>query len=77
MRYNTIKEVMIVEIALIVIGVLVFIMLAVRFAMWFQWFSRELRHVNKEIDRTDGKEREHWKKRKKRLLRSIIPFVGY
>ena len=65
------------ELALIAIGVLVFAMLGVRFAMWFQWFHRELRYVNKEIERTEGKEREHWKRRKKRLIRSIIPFVGY
>ena len=65
------------EIAMIIVVVLTFAIIAVRFAMWFSWFRRELRYVNKEIDRTEGREQEHWKKRKKDLYRTMIPFARH
>ena len=61
----------------IIIGAILLGLAIVRFAMWFLWFRKELRYVNKEIARTLGKEQQHWRKRKKRLLLSLIPFVGY
>ena len=61
----------------IIIGVILLCFAIVRFAMWLQWFRKELRYVNKEIARTVGKEQQHWRKRKKRLIWSIIPFIGY
>ena len=60
-----------------IVGAILLCLAIVRFAMWFQWFQKELRYVNKEIARTLGKEQQHWRKRKKRLLLSLIPFVGY
>ena len=56
---------------------LLLILAIVRFAMWLQSFLMELRYVNKEIARTTGAEQQHWIKRKKRLLLSLIPFVRY
>ena len=44
---------------------------------WIQWFRRELKYINSEINRNEGREKERWKRRKKRLLLSIIPFVPY
>jgi len=40
-------------------------------------FSRELKYLKSEISRTRGAEREYWKKRKRRLWLSLIPFVRY
>ena len=60
-----------------VVGALLLCMAILRLTMWVQWFRKELRYVNKEIARTAGEEQKRWQKRKKRLIRSIIPFIGY
>ena len=60
-----------------VIAAAVLVLLIVRFAMWLQSFLMELRYLNEEIERTSGEEKEHWIRRKKRLLLSWIPFVRY
>ena len=41
------------------------------------FFFRELKYLKSEIHRTRGKERERWKRRKRRLLLSLLPFVKY
>ena len=61
----------------IIIGVLLLVLAVARLAIFLQWFRRELRYVEKEIARTTGDEKKHWQKRKKRLWRSLIPFVRY
>jgi hypothetical protein len=45
--------------------------------MYFLEFARELRYLNCEIGRTTGERLEHFKKQKKRLWLSLIPFVKY
>jgi len=40
-------------------------------------FSRELKYLNCEIDRTSGREREYWIRKKRKLWLSLIPFVKY
>ena len=40
-------------------------------------FSRELEYINREIHRTDGAERRHWIRQRRRLWLSLIPFVKY
>lgn len=40
-------------------------------------FSQELRYLNNEIRRTDGAERRHWIRQRRRLWLSLIPFVRY
>ena len=40
-------------------------------------FTRELRFLNREIERTRGSERRYWQRRKRRLWLSILPFVKY
>lgn len=40
-------------------------------------FFRELKYLKFEIQRTKGKERERWKRRKRRLILSLLPFVKY
>lgn len=61
---------------LIAIGGLMLIFLVVNVAMWLQGFCKELEYLNREIARTSGEEQAHWKRRKRRLLLSLIPFVG-
>ena len=60
-----------------IIGAIVAVALLLNFLEWITFFKKELRRINGEIQRTDGREREHWKKRKKRLLLSILPFFRY
>lgn len=60
-----------------------FIALAVLLWMIFSavsfWtaFARELDYIKEEIKRTEGAEQQRWKKRKRRLWRSLLPFVKY
>lgn len=44
---------------------------------WMMWFRREWKYLTSEIGRNTGKEQERWKRRRRRLLLSIIPFVKY
>lgn len=44
---------------------------------WWQDFRRELRYIETEIGRTEGKEQQRWIKRKRRLYLSLIPFFHY
>ena len=37
-------------------------------------FSHDLDYLNREIARTEGAEREHWKREKRRLWLSLLPF---
>ena len=46
-------------------------------ALRIQEFTHELRLIKTEIRRTSGRERRYWKKRKRRLWLSWIPFVPY
>ncbi len=45
--------------------------------MFINDFSRELHMLNMEISRTSGEERRYWKRRRRRLWLSIIPFIKY
>lgn len=40
-------------------------------------FCDELNLINKEIQRTTGREREHWERRRRRLWLSCLPFYRY
>lgn len=40
-------------------------------------FSNELRYLNSEIRCTYGAERRHWKRQRRRLWLSLLPFVKY
>ena len=40
-------------------------------------FSRELKYLNCEIGRTRGSERRRWKRRRRKLWLSLLPFVKY
>ena len=40
-------------------------------------FHEELEYLNMEIRRTDGRERAHWEKKRRKLWLSLLPFVRY
>ena len=46
---------------------------------YLDWFRQELKYINIEIERNKDNPREQarWKRRKKRLIRSLIPGFKY
>ena len=40
-------------------------------------FRDELKYINMEIQRTEGRERAHWEKKRRKLWLSLLPFVRY
>lgn len=54
----------------------VMVLIAARVALFFRSFNKELRYINGEISRTVGGEQERWKRAKKRMLLSLIPFYN-
>ena len=67
-----------------VLGVLLILLLLALVVLllslpWIEWFRQELKYINTEIERNAENEREQnrWKRRKKRLLLSIIPGIKY
>ena len=58
----------------IVAIVLVGIMITAIIIPVIQAFKADLKYINMEINRTDGREQAHWKRRKKELWLSLIPF---
>ncbi len=64
----------------LLIGVVVVVFLIpalIGFCIFVHDFSGELRYLNNEIGRTTGGERRYWKRQKRRLWLSLIPFVKY
>ena len=66
-----------VKVALLACIAIFALLFVIRYAIISQAFLRELRYLNQEIARTEGRERQHYIRRKKRLLLSLIPFVRY
>lgn len=52
-------------------------LMAYGFFSWLTWFLKEWRYLSREIRRTAGKEQKYWKRRKRKLLCSVLPFVKY
>lgn len=48
-------------------------------APWIEWFRQELKYINVEIQRNSQNPREQarWKRRKRRLLMSLLPGFKY
>ncbi len=57
-------------IAIVFLAVLVLVGLTMK----INDFSHKLKYLNCEIGRTEGAEREHWKREKRRLWLSLLPF---
>ena len=52
-------------------------MLFVSLIRWVLDFRWELKRLKSEIGRTKGREQERWKRKKKKLWLSLLPFVSY
>ena len=39
--------------------------------------KHELRRINYKIQVSEGGQKKHWKKRRRRLLWSVLPFIKY
>lgn len=62
------------------IGIVIVIVLIgamIRFALFIHDFSSELRYLNMEIERSEGAERRHYVRERRRLWLSLLPFVKY
>lgn len=60
-----------------IVAVLILGLLLIGIAQFINDFSRELKYVNIEINRSTGAERRHWIRRRRRLWLSLLPFVKY
>ncbi len=63
---------------LLIILMLAIVVLAIA-SPYISWFRQELKYVNTEIERNkeNKREQDRWKRRKRRLLLSLIPFIPY
>ena len=61
-------------ILLAIIALFVAVFLIISLAVKISEFSRERNYINTEIERTTGAERRYWKREKRRLWLSLLPF---
>ncbi len=64
-------------ILILIIAVLLLFALVAGLTVRLNEFSRELKYLKCEINRTEGRERRYWIRRKRRLWLSLIPFIKY
>ncbi len=62
---------------LIILAVIIGIAALAQFTIYFRDFSYELQKLNGEIKRCHGGEKKYWKRKRRRLWLSLIPFVRY
>ena len=62
----------------LLLGIIGFVclLIACKVALFIRSFKKELRYINGEINRTIGSEHERWKRARKRLYLSLIPFYN-
>lgn len=60
-------------VAIVVVGVIVTAVVV----PVVQAFRADLKYINMEINRTEGREQAHWIKRRRQLWLSLIPFYRY
>lgn len=60
-----------------IVAALILIGLLIGLTLFIHDFSDELRYLNMEIDRSEGAEREHYLRQRRKLWMSLIPFVRY
>ena len=60
-----------------IVAAIILFGLLVGLCVFINDFSQELRYLKNEIQRTEGAERRHWIRQKRRLWLSLIPFVKY
>ena len=59
----------------IIAGIIFLVILLVGLCAFISDFSAQLKHINNEIRRTSGAERQYYLRKKRRLWLSLIPFV--
>lgn len=62
------------SVLLVIIGLPAAIGILTAIVMRLDRFSRELQYIKLEIGRTRGAERKYWKRKKRRLWLSLLPF---
>ena len=67
--HGTLVTVCMVAVAVILVIAIIYI------ALSYPEFKGKLNYINSEINRTHGKERAHWKREKRRLIRSFLRFM--
>ena len=65
------------QVLLIIVGLMILLGAVVWLARFINDFSGELRTINMEIRRTEGRERRHWIRTRRRLWLSLLPFYKY
>lgn len=60
-----------------IVAVIILLGLLIGFSLFVNDFLHELEYLNTEIKRTEGAERRHWIRQRRRLWLSLIPFVKY
>lgn len=60
----------------IIVGIIVFlsVILLISFVIKIEEFTRTLKYINVEIGRTKGEVQKYWKKKRRRLWLSLLPF---
>ena len=76
-RWDVLGMENIVPILAALVGIAFALLMIFRFAMFLSEFQGELRFINNEINRTSGKEKKRWERRRRRLWLSLLPFVKY
>lgn len=61
----------------VVSGILLLCIICAGIAYFVNEFMPELRRLNIEIKRSEGSERRFYKKQRRRLWLSVLPFVKY
>ena len=52
-------------------------LVTVSLVVFFRDFTRQLTYLNSEIERSEGRQRQHWIRRRRRLWLSLLPFIKY
>ena len=64
----------VINVFLVFMAAFLFIVFLVALAMKINDFTHELDYINQEIGRTKGVEQRYWKRKKRRLWLSLLPF---
>ena len=59
----------------IALAVFLFVLLLASVLTKLQRFRSELSYINMELRRASAKERKHWRRRRRRLWLSLLPFT--
>ncbi len=59
------------------LGFMIFLLLLARFLFTAKEFKRTMRYIEREINRTQGRELKYWKRQKRLLWLSLLPFIRH